>query len=263
MNKLLVYCSLLFTFFAAYTTRSAAESELHSGIMIIIPAGSFQMGSSEGDVDEQPVHQVTIRSFKMGQTEVTFSQWDRCVEAGACTYKPDDEGWGRGDRPVTNLSRTIITQQYIPWLNTISGLNFRLPTEAEWEYAARAGSKTKYSWGDRISCGKAQYAGGERSNCFYKPSASYRGTAPVAVFRPNAFGLYDMHGNVWEWTHDCWKAGYDGAPIDGSAWTQENCLQGVLRGGSSYDEADVLRVSYRLWDSISAQSYGFRLVLDI
>ncbi|NQZ54529.1 MAG: formylglycine-generating enzyme family protein [Piscirickettsiaceae bacterium] len=259
----LCFC-LLFTFTASYAVEEETQIEAYSGKMITIPAGSFQMGSNNGEDDEKPVHLVSIKSFKMSQAEITFKQWDACVDAGGCSHQPKDEDWGRDNRPVINVSYNDITQQYISWLNKVTGANFRLPTEAEWEYAARAGSDTKYSWGDRISCGKAQYDGGERPNCFYKASGTYRGTAPVAVFKANAFGLNDMHGNVWEWTQDCWSNSYSGAPSDGSAWTHAQCERRVLRGGSSYDEPEFLRSAYRLWDygSTRGNTYGFRLVLD-
>ena len=192
-----------------------------------IPAGSFRMGDIQGGggSDEKPVHRVRIKAFLLGKTEVTFAQWDACVAAGGCSHKPSDDGWGRGSRPVIDVSWKDITEQFIPWLNKVTGKRYRLPTEAEWEYAARAGSETKYSWGNSIGKNKANCDGcGSRWNDSK--------TAPVASFAANAFGLYDMHGNVWEWTQDCWNGSYRGAPSDGTAWLSGDCSWRVLRGGS-------------------------------
>jgi len=225
------------------------------GKMIPIPSGSFNMGSNNGDAHEKPIHRVNIKSFNMGQTEVTFAQWDACVAARGCSHKPKDEGWGRGNRPVTNVSYNDITQQYIPWLNKVTGKTYRLPTEAEWEYAARAGSTTEYSWGNDI--------GRSQANCHGCGSLwGHDRTAPVKSFPANAFGLYDMHGNVWEWTEDCYNYGYRGAPTTGRAWDSGICADRVLRGGSWIDIPTYLRSAFRDWDTASSRdfSYGFRLV---
>ena len=221
-----------------------------------IPAGSFRMGDIQGggDSDERPVHRVRIKAFLLGKTEVTFAQWDACVAAGGCRRKPDDEGWGRGNRPVINVSWEDITEQFIPWLNKTTGKRYRLPTEAEWEYAARAGSETKYSWGNSIGRNKANCDG-----CGSRWDDSK--TAPVASFATNGFGLYDMHGNVWEWTQDCWNSSYRGAPSDGSAWLSGNCSRRVLRGGSWGFYPDNLRSANRDYNSTGFRSgnRGFRL----
>jgi formylglycine-generating enzyme required for sulfatase activity/serine/threonine protein kinase len=243
-----------------------AAAEKHSvfinqviGVMLTIPSGSFVMGSNESD-DEKPIHHVDISPFKMGQTEVTFAQWDACVASGGCSYKPDDQGWGRGNRPVINVSYQHITQQFIPWLNEASEQVFRLPSEAEWEYAARASSTAKYSWGNNINCSHARYGSDDSGDC-----GSDGKTAPVKSFPVNAFGLYDMHGNVWEWTEDCWNANYDGAPINGVAWNAGDCSSRVLRGGSWNFAAAYLRSTYRN-RSLTTNRYdslGFRLVQDL
>lgn len=195
--------------------------------MVAIPAGSFRMGC-DGDMDcvsdEKPVRTVTIKPFEMARTELTFDQWDACVADGGCSYMPDDTGWGRGNRPVINVSWDDV-QTYLTWLNRKTGKTYRLPTEAEWEYAARAGTTTKYSWGNEIGKGNA--------NCKVCGSQwDYKQTAPVGSFRPNPFGLYDMHGNVWEWVQDCYQNSYSGVPTDGTVAMRENSCYRVHRGGS-------------------------------
>jgi len=202
--------------------------------MVMIPAGSFTMGSPasepERDDNEGPQHRVNIRAFAMGKTTVTFAQWDACVADGGCNgYRPDDKGWGRGDRPVIRVSWDD-AQAYIAWLNRKTGQRYRLPSEAEWEYAARAGTTTRFSTGDCITTDQANYDGN------YPPQGCAKGeyrakTLPVASFAANPFGLYDMHGNVWEWTQDCWNDSYNGAPTDGSAWEGGDCSRRALRGG--------------------------------
>ena len=241
--------------------REAARQKAlqYVGEMVSIPAGTFRMGdlSDEGDDDERPVHSVEVPAFNMGKHEVTFTQWDTCVADGGCgRYRPDDEGWGRGNRPVINVSWDD-AQRYIDWLNDKTGGNFRLPSEAEWEYAARAGSKTKYSWGNSI--------GSNRANCDGCGSRwDDDRTAPVGSFSANAWGLHDMHGNVWEWTEDCWNDSYAGAPSDGRAWELGNCGRRVIRGGSWLDLPRFLRSAYR--DRYTRSSryglIGFRLAQD-
>ena len=225
--------------------------------MVKIPAGEFSMGDIQGggDSNEKPVHRVSVDAFWLGKSEVTFDQWDACVAAGGCSHKPDDKGWGRGNRPVINVSWEDITEQFIPWLSKTTGKQYRLPTEAEWEYAARAGSETKYSWGNSIGNNKANCDG-----CGSRWDDSQ--TAPVGSFSANAFGLYDMHGNVWEWTQDCWNKNYEGAPIDGSAWLSGGCSQRVLRGGSWLYDPNYLRSANRVRNTTgNRDSYfnGFRL----
>jgi len=238
-----------------------------TGKMVLIPPGKFSMGANTKYKDESPVHVVSIVGFKMGETEVTFAQWDACVAGGGCKHKPD-ERWGRGDMPVTNVSHNDIINDYIPWLNKRTGLTFRLPTEAEWEYAARAYGgdstqlkNTKFNWGDSIDCAQARYGNhsGHSDDC-----GDERDPVPVKSYKANAFGLYDMHGNVWEWTQDCWNDNYDGAPNDGSAWTVGDCMNPVLRGGSWSDELDDLRSANRIRGLVSERysDFGFRLVVS-
>ena len=228
--------------------------------LVSIPGGTFRMGdlSGEGDGDELPVHSVTVPAFRLGKYEVTFALWDACVEDGGCDgYSPDDQGWGRGNRPVVNVSWDD-AQSLISWLNRKKGANYRLPTEAEWEYAARAGSTTKYSWGNDI--------GDNRANCGSDCGDSYPSTAttPVGSFPANAWGLHDMHGNVGEWVQDCWNESYEGAPTDGGAWESGDCNWRVLRGGSWAHYASALRSAdrnrYPRTDRSSID--GFRLAQD-
>ena len=224
--------------------------------MVYIPTGSFRMGDIQGggDSNEKPVHRVSVKAFLMSATEVTFAQWDACAAAGGCSYKPSDSGWGSGSRPVINVSWEDITKQYIPWLNKKTGEQYRLPSEAEWEYAARAGSETKYSWGNSIGNNKANCDG-----CGSRWDNSQ--TAPVGSFAANAFGLYDMHGNVWEWTQDCWNGSYKDAPSDGTAWLSGNCGRRVLRGGSWYFIPNFLRSAnrFRITTDYRIDDLGFRL----
>ena len=241
--------------------RQEAEAKLrqYAGEMVSVPSGTFRMGdlSGEGDEDARPVHSVTVPAFWMGKHEVTFTQWDVCVADGGCDgYTPDDEGWGRGNRPVINLSWDDV-QGFINWLNSKTGGNFRLPTEAEWEYAARAGSTTLYNWGNSI--------GHNRANCDGCGSRwDNDRTAPVGSFSANAWGLHDMHGNVWEWIHDCWNDSYVGVPSDGRAWVSGDCSRRVLRGGSWYVYPERLHSASRTSNTrLSRNAYrGFRLAQD-
>ena len=236
--------------------RTALEREL-AGEMVSIPGGSFDMGDLSGDGDEGPVRNVTVPAFRLGKHEVTFAQWDACVADGGCNgYTPDDEGWGRGNRPVINVSWDD-AQSFIAWLNGKTGGNYRLPTEAEWEYAARAGSTTKYSWGNSIGSNRANCGG---NGC----GDSYGNTAPVGSFPANAWGLHDLHGNVSEWALDCWNGSYAGAPTDGSAWESGDCGRRVVRGGSWTNDAWPLRSAFRVGFDRALRSHngGFRLAQD-
>ena len=213
--------------------------------MVVIPAGEFMMGSNDGDSDEEPVHKVAIgRPFAVGKFEVTFAEWDACVAAGGCSRKPEDRGWGRGRQPVINVSWHDATKEYLPWLSRKTSKTYRLLTEAEWEYAARGVTSASavhatYAWGNDI--------GKSRANCDGCGSPwDNKQTAPVGSFAANAFGLHDMHGNVWEWVQDCWHDTYQGAPTDGSAWiTSCTDASRVVRGGSWVIDPRYLRAAYR------------------
>ena len=218
--------------------------------MVVIPEGRFRMGCVSGkscDDDEKPVHEVRVASFELSKYEVTFEGYDRfTVVTGR--KSPKDEGWGRGRRPVINVSWEDAVA-YTEWLSEKTGERYRLPSEAEWEYAARAGSTTKYGWGDDI--------GHNRANCDGCGSQwDNEKTAPVGSFSANAWSLHDMHGNVWEWVQDCWNDSYRGAPADGSAWETGNCGRRVLRGGS-WGFPEDLRAANRGWLSSGGRSGGF------
>ncbi len=218
--------------------------------MVVVPAGSFGMGSPLGEAgrgdNEGPVHRVTFdRPFAVGVYEVTFREWDACVAGGGCNgYRPDDEGWGRGDRPVINVSWDD-AQAYVRWLSRETGEGYRLLSESEWEYVARAGTTGPFHTGATISTDQANYDG----NHVY--GSGHRGvyrqqTVVVGRFPPNGFGLHDVHGNVWEWVEDCWRGDYAGAPVDGGAWESGgNCDWRVVRGGSWDYEPRYLRAAFR------------------
>ena len=193
----------------------------------MVPAGEFMMGSPESErgrnKDEGPQRKVTIsKPFAVGKFEVTFAQWDACVAESGCTHKPGDESWGRGRRPVINVSWDD-AKQFVAWLAKKTGKPYRLLTEAEWEYAARGVTRASdphppFSTGATINYKQANYD----ANFKYGsgPQGLYRQkTLDVGSLPRNAFGLHDMHGNVWEWVEDCYKNSYAGAPTDGAAVT--------------------------------------------
>ena len=228
--------------------------------MVVIPAGRFRMGcvsDLDCELDEHPVHEVRVESFELSKYEVTFEDYDRFTVATG-RARADDAGWGRGRRPVINVSWDDAVA-YTRWLSEQTGEQYRLPSEAEWEYAARAGTVTKYSWGNGI--------GHNRASCDVCGSQwDNKQTAPVGSFRPNGWGLHDMHGNVFEWVQDCWNESYQGAPTDGSAWESGDCSLRVLRGGSSFDEPRFLRSALRFRDSSSFRfnsGAGFRVARTI
>jgi len=218
--------------------------------MVVVPAGSFTMGSpaseKKRDKDEGPRHRVTIpRSFAVGKFEVTFAEWHACVSAGGCTRKPSDRGWGRGRRPVIDVSWHD-AKTYVKWLSGKTGKTYRLLSESEWEFAARAGTTTPFSTGRRITTAQANFDGnhtydGSRKGRYRKK------TVKVGSFSANAFGLHDMHGNVWEWVEDCYNKTYRSAPTDGSPRTTGSCSHRVLRGGSWLDYPGFLRSAIRDW----------------
>ena len=223
--------------------------------MVVLPAGDFLMGSPQNEkrryFDEDPRHRVTIPvPFAVGIYEVTFEEWEECMSDGGCSRDPFDEGWGRGRRPVIHMS-WVDAQEYVTWLSQKTGKLYRLLSEAEWEYAARAGTLTRYSFGNRISSDQAIYL--------------RRKTLPVGSYAPNRFGLYDMHGNVWEWVQDCWNGSYVGAPNTGQAWLSGNCSRRVLRGGSWSSTSVALRSALRYSDLIRSlgSSRGFRVACTL
>lgn len=241
--------------------------------MIAIPPGRFLMGAAQGEegasADEFPQHEVRIDyAFALGQHAVTFAEWDAALAAGAKLEKPGDAGWGRGNRPVINVNWEE-AQAYLAWLNEKAGLAgrpdaYRLPSEAEWEYACRAktqidGTNTPFSFGATISTDRANYDG----NSTYgggKKGEYRQKTMPVGSFPANAFGLHEMHGNVWEWVEDCY-ADYGQTPEDGTPNTTIGCSYRVIRGGSWNFNPAILRSAYRSWYSPSdrCSNLGFRV----
>jgi len=234
--------------------------------MVVLPRGSFTMGSpsnEEGrDSDEGPQHRVTIGyDLAVGKYEVTFDEWNACVADGGCRgYRPSDKGWGRGRRPVIKVSWDD-AKAYVGWLSRKTGQRYRLLSEAEWEYAARAGTTTAYWWGRIASHDYANYGKDQCCGGLAQGRDRWEYTAPVGRFRANGFGLHDMLGNVWEWTEDCWNGNYNGAPVDGGIWTSGQCEERVLRGGSwdnnprNVRSADRIRINA----DIRVNYYGFRV----
>jgi formylglycine-generating enzyme required for sulfatase activity len=234
--------------------------------MVVIPAGTFMMGSSDNKpgrgFDEGPRHAVTIQSFAMGRYEVTFDDYDRFTRATGRNL-PADAGWGRGNRPVFYVSWDD-AQAYANWLSAQTGHTYRLPTEAEWEYAARAGTTTAYWWGAQASHKQANYGKDESGGGLAQGRDQWVHTAPVGSFPPNDFGLYDTAGNVWEWVADCLHESYQHAPADGSAWMQEDggdCDRRGVRGGSWLYGPRILRSAGRdgNWPDAAYVNQGFRL----
>ena len=233
--------------------------------MVVIPAGRFRMGcvSRSGCFpDERPVHRVFFDdAIAVSRYAVTFEDYDRFAGAN----RPGDEGWGRGRRPVINV-RWDEAVRYAQWLSGETGENYRLLSEAEWEYAARAGSERKYHFGNDSTrlCRYANHADAETD---YEWRNSYcsdgvgKKTAVVGSYLPNAFGLYDVHGNVWEWVQDCWNDHYRRAPRDGRARLEGDCSMRVLRGGAFGYEPESLRAAFRTPLSTRQRSndIGFRV----
>ncbi len=237
-----------------YVLTSAAERALKPGDgfrecasdafcpdMIVLPVGEFTMGSSNTEegrfVNEGPQHKISIaRPFAVSKFDVTFDDWDACVAVGGCP-DVDDSTYGREQKPLINVT-WVEAQRYVAWLAEMTGKPYRLLTEAEWEYAARAGATTAFSWGDQIGEAKANCIG-----CGSKWDKLE--TSPVGSFASNAFGLYDMAGNVWQWMQDCWHNDYSGAPTDGTKWTGGDCNEHVVRGGSWLAKPPFLRSAFR------------------
>jgi formylglycine-generating enzyme required for sulfatase activity len=245
--------------------------------MVKVPSSQFTMGSPSTEQghqgNEEPQRLVRIaKPFAIGQFEITFDDWGACVKEGSCHEKLKDEGWGRGTRPAIHVSWEDITKDFLPWLSKKSGHVYRLPSEAEWEYAARAQGRTSFSFGsdgDEICAfgngadqtAKKQNGAGSAAAC--RDGFAY--TAPVGSFRPNQFGLFDMHGNVWEWVEDCWNESYETAPGNSAAWTAGDCSSRVVRGGSWNSDVSKLRSAARGWNDPLGRnrSIGFRVARDL
>ena len=217
------------------------------GRLISIPDGSYKMGNGSGGSTETPVHTVRINGFRLGETEVTQKQWQLVMGSSASYFK------GCDDCPVDSVSWNDV-QGFLKKLNQQTGLHFRLPSEAEWEYACRSAGK------DEKFCG-----GDDESKVAWYGDNSNEKTHPVAQKQANGLGLYDMSGNVWEWTQDCWHDSYDGAPSDGQSWGRGACPQRVLRGGSWIGVAGGLSSTGRLGSSPAkgSRNIGFRVAQDL
>jgi formylglycine-generating enzyme required for sulfatase activity len=225
--------------------------------MVPIAGGEYRRGdlTGRGFDDELPVRKVTIPPFRLSKYEVTFEQYDTFARAVGKPL-PGANGLGRGTQPVINVNWRD-AQDFVEWLNMQTGLHYRLPSESEWEYAARAGSSTVYPWGDTYDATLANGSGKSSTDLW-----NY--TAPVGSFPPNAWGLYDMIGNVWEWTQDCYEANYADSPVDGRAATTELDCVPVIRGGGWSNDPANLRSSDRSWHAPEYKYYflGFRIARD-
>ena len=232
--------------------------------MVVVPAGSFLMGSPANEpgrtTKEGLQHTVTFtRNFAVGRFELTFAEWDACVADGGCQgYKPDSQGWGRGRQPAINVSWDD-AKAYVAWLTKVTGKSYRLLSEAEREYVTRAGTTTPFWWGNTILTTQANYNGTPYG---IGAKGEYRGhTVAVDLFAPNAWGLFQVHGNIYEWTEDCGHENNQGAPGDGSAWTTGDCTSRIIRGGSWDYDAEYLRSGSRLAYAIDTRDVwlGFRV----
>ena len=241
--------------------------------LVVIPGGSFDMGDTLGNgYDyEKPVHRVKVDAFLIGRYEVTVGEWRACVAAAACP--PAGAAQDPDPRHPVSLVSWDEAQLYLAWLGRRAGRSYRLPSEAEWEYAARAGGQTQYTWGNTETsiCQHANIL--DLSGHKAHPSWTwYAGcddghaeAAPVGSFPPNAWGLHDMIGNVWEWVADCWHGNYEGAPDTARPWLEDACSKHVNRGGGWGNHARTARVSTRDGDIHSAHSdgLGFRVARSI
>lgn len=251
-----------------YVLGHEAERELKPGdtftecdkdcpLMVVIPAGDFMMGSPVDEPgrasNEGPRHEVKIgRRFAVSSDEAVFAEWDLCVKFGNC--RPiSDGGWGRRNQPVINIT-WVDAKQYAAWLSRMTGRDYRLLTEAEYEYATRAHTTSAYYWGPDLGKGNASCNGCKTKYDGVQPS-------PAGSFPANGFGLHDMLGNVWEWVEDCYKASYEGAPTDGRAWIFENCPYRVARGGTwtGLTKSVLPRSALRDWRTPDAPCCGFRV----
>jgi formylglycine-generating enzyme required for sulfatase activity/class 3 adenylate cyclase len=232
-------------------TQQPASQPVKEPEMIQLPGGGFAMGSDD-DISEKPVHRVTIKPFALGKFPVTVREWNTCAAAKACAFVATNND----DAPVTDVSWND-AKQFVAWLAQVTGKAYRLPSEAEWEYAARGGTQTKYWWGDQFQLGMVNCR-----NCSDAPP----GPQPkkVGSFKPNQFGLYEMGGSVDQWVEDCWSKNYQGAPTDGSPWLDGDCTSRVIRSGSWRNDARSARPASRdRYDAVVRYpTHGFRVALS-
>ncbi len=254
-------------------TAKFFREELNAAVgldMMLIPGGSFLMGSPEDEIDrspsESPQHPITVPTFCMGKYPITQAQW-QAVASSSPELTAHSVNFSGDELPVDNLSWAEATKFCVA-LSALTQRRYRLPSEAEWEYACRAGTTTPFHFGETITTDVANYDGTDNTNNRW--SGSYgkgpkgidrQQTTPVGTFPPNAFGLYDMHGNVWEWCQDTWHSNYDGAPTDGSAWVSENDDH-ILRGGSWINDPRNCRSASRDLFNFRNVVIGFRVVCE-
>jgi formylglycine-generating enzyme required for sulfatase activity len=231
---------------AAKPTATVREPDMNA-----LRGGTFMMGSNE-DATEKPVHEVAIKPFAISRYPVSVREWNQCAAAKACTFTAS----GQDEAPVTNISWTD-ARQFVSWLADVTGKPYRLPSEAEWEYAARGGTHTRYWWGDELQRGMASC-----KNC--TDGAAAEQPFKVGSFKPNPFGLYDMGGSVDQWVEDCWHRSYHGAPSDASPWVEGDCASHVIRSGSWKNDARYVRPANRdNYDtSVRYPTHGFRVALS-
>jgi formylglycine-generating enzyme required for sulfatase activity/class 3 adenylate cyclase len=235
---------------AAAPNASATAASVLEPEMVALQGGIFSMGSND-DASERPIRKVTVKPFAIGKYPVTVGEWNVCADAKACGFRAT----GKDDAPVTNVSWSD-AKRYVAWLADATRRAYRLPSEAEWEFAARGGTQTKYWWGDQMQHGMAA--------CKDCGDAGAEQPVKVGSFKPNPFGLYDMGGGVDQWVDDCWHKTYQGAPTDGSAWVGGDCTSHVLRSGSWKNDASYVRPSNRSnYDTnVRYPTHGFRVALS-
>ncbi len=234
------------------TPGAERASAIREPEMIALRGGNFAMGSND-EISEKPIHQITIKPFAISKYPITVREWNECAAAKACTFTAT----GNDEAPVTNVSWSD-AKQFVGWLKGATQKAYRLPSEAEWEYAARGGTQTKYWWGDQLQPGIANC-----KNC--TDAAGPEQPVKVGSFKPNPFGLYDMGGGVDQWVEDCWHKTYHGAPLDGSPWTAGDCSSHVIRSGSWKNDARYVRPANRdSYDTnVRYPTHGFRVALSL
>ena len=253
LDKYLVRKDLATTSGGDSLTLGAPRSTLESIELVDIPPGQFFMGSTDTNPDENPYIEIAIGAFKMMSKEVTFELWDKCVLDRACNHIPKDSGGDRRSSPVVDIAYEDVTEDFIPWLNAQTELDFYLPSEAQWEYAAKGGKQTKYYWGDQFILNVA--------NCSTQCGDAYQYPSVGGEFPKNPFGLFDMAGNVWEMTSDCGNIGHRNNPGNGSPAIKGDCSRMITKGGSYGSSQNDLRPArrVRIEKNRRERSIGFRL----
>ncbi len=262
MTRVSIFFMISCSFFGLHAAAQEAGSTFKDcdacPTMVVVAAGSYRMGDLAGTglPSELPVRHITIPSpLGVGIYEITYAQWDICASEGGCKHIPADDNWGRGDRALAYVNWDDASQ-YIGWLSQKSGKTYRLLTEAEWEYVARAGTESLYPWGNELGAGNAV--------CLSCGVGSVM-TIEVGQLPANHFGLYDTVGSQKEWVQDCWNVTYQGAPTDSSAWIEGDCTRRVVRGGSWYDSARFIRSASRAGAVLPERLdiIGFRVVRQL